>query len=65
MTGTERTLPELARWKCESYCLCGSRKGHFERSNAGVWVRYEDVLKLLRELQEHREYHRRIEEYGH
>lgn len=35
----------IARYKCESYCLCGSRKGHFERreDDQGVWVRWSDV----------------------
>lgn len=29
------------RWKCTSYCLCGSRKGHFEKSDDGVWVLHQ------------------------
>lgn len=38
---TEETL---RRWKCESYCSCGSRNGHFERSDDGVWVMYTDAV---------------------
>jgi len=34
----------LRRWKCESYCLCGSRQGHFERSDDGTWMLAADVL---------------------
>lgn len=31
------------RWNCTSYCLCKSRKGHFEKaSDDGVWVLYAD-----------------------
>ncbi len=31
------------RWNCTSYCLCESRKGHFEKaSDDGVWVLYTD-----------------------
>jgi len=31
------------RWNCASYCLCKSRKGHFEKaSDDGVWVLYVD-----------------------
>jgi hypothetical protein len=37
----------IERWSCESYCLCGSRKGHFEKSETGVWVLYESHAKLL------------------
>lgn len=37
----------IERWSCESYCLCGSRKGHFEKSDQGVWVLYESAAKLL------------------
>jgi hypothetical protein len=37
----------IERWSCESYCLCGSRKGHFEKSETGVWVFYESHAKIL------------------
>lgn len=35
----------IDRYKCESYCLCGSRNGHFERreDDQGVWVKWSDV----------------------
>lgn len=39
----------LQRWKCTSYCLCGSRKGHFEKSDEGVWVRSESAQTLEQE----------------
>jgi len=33
----------VVRWNCTSYCLCNSRKGHFEKaSDDGVWVLYTD-----------------------
>lgn len=33
----------IDRWNCTSYCLCESRKGHFEKaSDDGVWVLYEE-----------------------
>ena len=38
------TTDPLRRWKCESYCTCGSRKGHFERSDTGAWVLYTDAV---------------------
>ncbi len=43
MTDDER----LPRFTCESYCRCGSRQGHFEKQDNGVWVRHTDVLKTL------------------
>ena len=43
---------ELPRWRCESYCLCGSRKGHFERREDGEWVKYEDAMAEVHRLQE-------------
>ncbi len=39
------------RWKCTSYCLCGSRRGHFEKSSDGVWVLYESHAARIRELE--------------
>ena len=36
---------KLRRWKCESYCLCGSRRGHFERRDDGEWMLAADVLE--------------------
>lgn len=36
----------MNRWKCESYCLCGSRRGHFERRDDGEWVLAADVEQL-------------------
>lgn len=33
----------MNRWRCESYCLCGSRKGHFEKRGDGEWVKWSDV----------------------
>lgn len=44
MTSNERVSSEIPRWKCTSYCLCGSRRGHFERSDEGTWMLAEDVL---------------------
>ena len=36
----------MNRWKCESYCLCGSRRGHFEKCDDGTWVLAGDVEQL-------------------
>jgi hypothetical protein len=36
----------MNRWKCESYCLCGSRRGHFKRQDDGEWVMAADVEQL-------------------
>ena len=44
------TTDPLRRWKCESYCTCGSRKGHFERSQNGAWVLYTDALAEINRL---------------
>lgn len=40
------TAEPLSRWKLTSYCLCNpsTTKGHFERSDEGVWVLYEDAV---------------------
>jgi hypothetical protein len=44
------------RWNCTSYCLCKSRKGHFEKaSDDGVWVLHTDheaEVERLRKLTE-------------
>lgn len=45
-------MSTLNRWKCESYCLCGSRKGHFVRADDGVWILYEDIERLQQELRD-------------
>lgn len=45
------TNETVNRWKCESYCLCGSRYGHFERRDDGVWMRAEDVLPVIERLE--------------
>ena len=39
----------IDRYKCESYCMCGSRRGHFERreDDEGVWVKWSDVEPIL------------------
>ena len=42
----------LDRWNCTSYCLCKSRKGHFEKaSDDGVWVLYEDAQAAIDRLE--------------
>ena len=38
------TTDPLRRWKCESYCTCGSRNGHFELRDTGAWVLYTDAV---------------------
>ena len=38
------TTDPLRRWKCESYCTCGSRRGHFELRDTGAWVLYTDAV---------------------
>lgn len=43
--GTKET--EIKRFKCVSYCRCDSRKGHFVVEDDGIWVRFEDLSKLL------------------
>jgi len=40
----------IQRWECTSYCLCGSRKGHFEKSDEGVWVLYESAQAQIAQL---------------
>lgn len=50
MTDAKSSNP-VSRWKCESYCLCGSRTGHFERRDDGVWVHYDDIKPLQDEIE--------------
>ena len=44
MSDISERADALRRWKCTSYCSCGSRKGHFELSNNGAWVLYTDAI---------------------
>lgn len=37
----------INRYKCESYCLCGSRKGHFERRDDGEWVQWSAIEPFI------------------
>ena len=50
MTDTTDRPDEVRRWKCTSYCLCGSRKGHFEAHDEGAWVLYTDALAEIDRL---------------
>ena len=60
MTDTTDRPDEVRRWKCTSYCLCGSRKGHFEAHDEGAWVLYTDALaeidRLRAEVERLRQY---------
>ena len=50
MTDISERVDALRRWKCTSYCLCGSRKGHFEAHDDGAWVLYTDALAEIDRL---------------
>ena len=50
MTDISERADALRRWKCTSYCLCGSRKGHFEAHDEGAWVLYTDALAEIDRL---------------
>lgn len=49
MSDRSVTSNEISRWRCESYCRCGSRQGHFERHPTGEWIKALDhALELAR-----------------
>ena len=50
MSDISERADALRRWKCTSYCLCGSRKGHFEAHDEGAWVLYTDALAEIDRL---------------
>ena len=60
MSDISERADALRRWKCTSYCLCGSRKGHFEAHDEGAWVLYTDALaeidRLRAEVERLRQY---------
>ena len=48
-------MMKIRRWKCVSYCICtpsGTARGHFEWSDAGVWILAEDLAPLIAENSE-------------
>jgi hypothetical protein len=48
----------IERWKCVSYCLCkpSTAHGHFERSDSGAWVLYEEAKALEQEVERLKQY---------
>ena len=50
MSDISERADALRRWRCKSYCLCGSRNGHFEAHNEGAWVLYTDALAEIDRL---------------
>ena len=46
------------RWKCESYCRCGSREGHFEKSEDGTWMLASSVLPEMERLRDEIKHYR-------